>query len=77
MKKLFILFVLALSSLSFGQDLIIKRIYIRHADPELIIQMLLGNDSTQLSPEISTIVRNFGGGGGGFGNSGFGGGSGR
>ena len=65
-----------LAGLCSAQEPITQRIYIRHADPELIIQMLLGNDSTQLSPEISTILRNWGGGGGGFGSSGFGGGSG-
>jgi len=55
-------------------ELVTQRIYIRHADPELIIRLLLVDDSTQTQPEISTIVGSGGGfGGGGFGGGGFGG----
>ncbi len=66
-----------------------RRIKIRHADPQLIMVLLNGAQSTFLQPEMSTIVSGgsggagggsggFGGGlgGGGFGGGGLGGGSG-
>lgn len=57
-------------------ELITQRIYIRHADPELIIRLLLVDDSTQTQPEISTMVGGGGSGGFGGGMGGFGGGMG-
>ncbi len=64
---------------------VVRRIKIRSADPEFIIQMLSGSQSTGTTPEMSTLNNTpsgggFGGGGnggfggGGFGNGGFGGG---
>jgi hypothetical protein len=64
----------------------VRRLKIRHADPQLIMLLLSGSQSTGLMPEMSTIfnTRNLGGGGfggggmggGGFGGGGFGGGMG-
>ena len=75
-----------------GTGKIIRKIYIRSADPALIAMLLAGTGSQQYygSPEITSLGRmqtsgggsgsGFGGGGSGFGNSGggsgFGGGSG-
>lgn len=61
----------------------VRRLKIRSADPQFIMMMLSGTQSTQLAPEMSTLFKSggFGGGGfgggmggGGFGGGGFGGG---
>lgn len=59
----------------------IRRLKIRSADPQFIMLMLSGSQSTGIAPEMSTVsnTRNLGGGGGGLGgggNGGFGGGGG-
>lgn len=54
---------------------VIRRIYIRSADPAFIFRMLAGNRQTNLTPEISqgsgggSAVGNVGGGSGGLGGS--------
>ena len=58
----------------------VRRLKIRSADPQMIITLLSGSQSTGLAPESSTVFNTpsgGGGGGGGFGGSGgFGGGGG-
>ncbi len=58
----------------------IRRLKIRSADPMFIMMMLSGTQSTQISPEMSTIMKSpgggQGGGQGGQGGGGFGGGQG-
>jgi hypothetical protein len=66
---------------------VVRRLKIRSADPQMIITLLSGSQSTSVAPEQSTIFNTnsggggglgggggFGGGGGGFGGGGFGGG---
>jgi hypothetical protein len=59
---------------------VVRRIKIRHADPEFIMRMLMGSQST-MQPEWSTILNISGNGGfggsqfGGGGNNSFGGGN--
>lgn len=67
--------VLACSALA--QDgKVVRRIKIRHADPQLIMMLLNGATNFYTPPEMSTnIFGNRWGGNGGFGSSGFGGGS--
>lgn len=48
-------------------ELPVRRIKIRSVDPQFIILMLQGTQSTQISPEMSTIFKSGGFGGGGFG----------
>lgn len=58
-----------------GDGKVIRRLKLRHADPALVMLLLGGSQSTQIAPEISTVQK--GSGNGGFGNSGFAGGSNR
>ena len=52
----------------------VRRLKIRSADPQFIMLMLSGTQSTQIMPEMSTLFKSggggFGGGGGGFGGQG-------
>lgn len=76
MKKLILALVLAaISAIGLAQSdgKVVRRIQIRHADPQLIFMLLSGTTNFQTQPEISTLQFGFGGG---FGGSGFGGGSG-
>jgi hypothetical protein len=77
MKKLILaLGLVAISAIGLAQSggKVVRRIQIRHADPQLIFMLLSGTTNFQTPPEMSTIW--FGlGGNGGFGNGGFGGGS--
>ena len=81
--------VLASSALA-QDDKVVRRIKIRHADPQLIMMLLNGTTNFNTPPEMSTNIFGSGGfgggdgggsygggyiGGGGFGGSGFGGGS--
>lgn len=75
MKKLFLTLVLGLMTamtLAQSDGKIVRRLYIRHADPQLIYMLLRGTTTFQTPPEMSTIIN----GNGGFGGSSFGGGSG-
>lgn len=70
--------VLASSALA-QDDKVVRRIKIRHADPQLIMMLLNGTTNFNTPPEMSTNIfgsSGFGGGGfgGGFGGSSFGGG---
>lgn len=67
MKKILILALLALAGNIFAQapTYTPTRIYIRHADPELIIRLLSGKLDVRAMPEYSTIRNQFGGWGGG------------
>jgi hypothetical protein len=61
---------------AFGQDnKIVRKIQIRHADPQLIFLLLAGQTNFNTPPEMSTMIFSGFGGNGGFGGSGFGGGS--
>jgi hypothetical protein len=54
-----------------GSDKRVYRLYINHADPQLIYMLLAGKTNFSTPPEMSTLT--FGGqgyGNGGFGNSG-------
>lgn len=78
MKKLLatLLFTSMILCSAFPQSKDIRRIYVRHADPQLILLLLGGKTNTQTPPEISTFKGGiFVGGNSGFGNSGFGGSS--
>jgi len=67
-----VLLVCVLACSALAQDgKVVKRIKIRHADPQLIMMLLNGTTNFYTPPEMSTNI--FGGGFGGFG--GFGGGS--
>jgi uncharacterized membrane protein YgcG len=89
MKKLLVLLAaILIASVSLAQDgKVVRRLQIRHADPQLIYLLLRGQTNFQTPPELSTLQLTgggfsggFGGGGsfsggnGGFGNSGPGGG---
>jgi hypothetical protein len=54
---------------------VIRRLKVRQADPQLIITLLSGSQSTNTAPEQSTVFNtpSGGGGGGGFGGGGGGG----
>jgi len=81
MKKLILalgLVAVAAVGLAQSDGKIVRKIQIRHADPQLIYMLLSGTTNFQTPPEMSTMIfGNFGnfGGNGGFGGSGFGGGS--
>lgn len=81
MKKLILaLGLAAISAIGLAQSdgKVVRRIQIRHADPQLIFMLLSGTTNFQTPPEMSTLqfgFGNFGGGNGGFGGSGFGGGN--
>jgi uncharacterized membrane protein YgcG len=89
MKKILtLLAAIIIASVSMAQDdKVVRRIQIRHADPQLIYLLLRGQTNFNTPPESSTLrwmsggfSNGFGGGGsfsggnGGFGNGGFGGG---
>jgi len=76
MKKLLCIGLMCLMAMTaFGQDnKVVRKIQIRHADPQLIFLLLSGKTTFSTPPELSTIIYGFGGNGG-FGGSGFGGGS--
>jgi len=81
MKKLILaLGLAAISAIGLAQSdgKVVRRIQIRHADPQLIFMLLSGTTNFQTPPEMSTLrfeFGGFGGGNGGFGGSGFGGGN--
>ena len=81
MKKLILaLGLAAISAIGLAQSdgKVVRRIQIRHADPQLIFMLLSGTTNFQTPPEMSTLrfgFGGFGGGKGGFGGSGFGGGN--
>lgn len=50
----------------------LRRIKIRHADPQLIFMLLAGTTNVYTPPEMSTFISSMGGG---FGGSSFGGGN--
>lgn len=81
MKKLIlVLGIAAISAIGLAQSdgKVVRRIQIRHADPQLIFMLLSGTTNFQTPPEMSTLrfgFGGFGGGNGGFGGSGFGGGN--
>jgi hypothetical protein len=80
MKKLILaLGLAAISAIGLAQSdgKVVRRIQIRHADPQLIFMLLSGTTNFQTPPEMSTLQFGFGGfgGNGGFGGSGFGGGN--
>ena len=81
MKKLILaLGLAAISAIGLAQSdgKVVRRIQIRHADPQLIFMLLSGTTNFQTPPEVSTLrfgFGGFGGGNGGFGGSGFGGGN--
>ena len=52
----------------------VRRLKIRSADPQFIMLMLSGTQSTGIAPEMSTVFNSRGFGGGGFGGGGMGGG---
>ena len=61
-----------------GTEFITRKIYIRHADPSLIVNILIGEANIGMMPETTAVVLGgSGGGGGGFGGGQFGGGGGR
>lgn len=77
MKKLILaLGLAAISAIGLAQSdgKVVRRIQIRHADPQLIFMLLSGTTNFQTPPEMSTLRFGFGGFGG-FGGSGFGGGN--
>lgn len=79
MKKLILaLGLAAISAMGLAQSdgKVVRRIQIRHADPQLIYMLLSGKTNFQTPPEMSTLQIGYGGfgGNGGFGGSGFGGG---
>lgn len=84
MKKIILaLCLVAVSAIGLAQSdgKTVRRIKIRHADPQLIYMLLAGTTTFQTPPEMSTIVFGFGNGGfggsmpgGGMGGSGMGGG---
>ena len=72
-----VLLVCVLACSALAQDgKVVRRIKIRHADPQLVMMLLNGTTNFYTPPEMSTnIFGNGWSGGGGFGGSGFGGGS--
>jgi hypothetical protein len=77
MKKFILaLGLAAISAIGFAQSdgKVVRRIQIRHADPQLIFMALSGTTNFQTPPEMSTLIFGFGVSGG-FGGSGFGGGN--
>lgn len=78
MKKLILaLGLAAISAIGLAQSdgKVVRRIQIRHADPQLIFMLLSGTTNFQTPPEMSTLQFGFGNFGGGNGGSGFGGGN--
>jgi len=81
MKKLILaLGLAAISAIGLAQSdgKVVRRIQIRHADPQLIFMLLSGTTNFQTPPEMSTLrfgFGSFGSGNGGFGGSGSGGGN--
>lgn len=68
-----VLLVCVLACSALAQDgKVVKRIKIRHADPQLIMMLLNGTTNFYTPPEMSTNI--FGGGFGGFGGGSYGGG---
>ena len=65
--------VLASSELA-QDDKVVRRIKIRHADPQLIMMLLNGTTNFNTPPEMSTNIFGSGGFGGGDGGGSYGGG---
>jgi len=74
-RLLFTLLCLTAMASAFAQDgnHVVRRIKIRHADPQLIAMILAGTADINTPPEMSTSLPMSGGFGGGFGQGGFGG----
>lgn len=78
MKKLILaLALVAIAAMGMAQSdgKVVRRIQIKHADPQLIYLLLAGKTNFNTPPEMSTYIFSGPGGFGGFGGSGFGGGN--
>lgn len=75
MKRLIsIMLICVLASSALAQDdKVVRRIKIRHADPQLIMMLLNGTTNFNTPPEMSTNIFGSGGFGGGFGGGSYGG----